>query len=146
MRVTAKHSAMLIVAFGLAVCSTGLSRAVQAEGSKAKKPKAELAEKQSKEAPKPLIRDDLLLLPDAEPDMGEPPLTVHFTGEIYDEDVVKAQFTWSFGDGSSESHQRNPTHTYKEPGVYKVNLYVVDYWRRKGTEEMTIVVNTPPEE
>ncbi|MBI3781981.1 MAG: PKD domain-containing protein [Deltaproteobacteria bacterium] len=95
---------------------------------------------------KPLIRDDLLLFPEAEPDMGPAPLRVKFKGEVYDDDVVQPKFTWSFGDGSAESHERNPTHTYKEPGKYKVTLYVIDYWKRKGTDDLTIVVEEPGED
>lgn len=47
--------------------------------------------------------------------------TVHFT----DQSVLRADtWLWDFGDGSSTSTVRNPTHTYAELGLYLVTLTV----------------------
>ena len=37
-----------------------------------------------------------------------------------------ATFQWNFGDGSSISTEKNPTHQYSTSGNYTVNLTVID--------------------
>lgn len=63
------------------------------------------------------------LRPEAKPTAstleGLPPLTVTF-GSAGD-----GQVHWDFGDGST-SDQRNPTHQFKNPGLYSVALTVTD--------------------
>ena len=58
----------------------------------------------------------------AGPVNGAAPLNVHFadrsTGYI-------TSWSWNFGDGST-STERNPKHTYTDPGVYAVTLTVTD--------------------
>ena len=52
--------------------------------------------------------------------MGDAPLTVQFmdlsVGNV-------TSYSWDFGDGSS-STERDPAHTYEEPGAYSVTLNV----------------------
>jgi len=62
---------------------------------------------------------------DAEPRMGPVPLTVSFTdrSKIYDEVLWRL---WDFGDGGW-SELRNPVHTYYEPGVYTVSLFILEW-------------------
>ena len=59
---------------------------------------------------------------EASPTQGKAPLTVNFTdksgGNI-------TQWQWDFdNDGTPDSTQRNPTHTYNNPGCYTVKLTV----------------------
>ncbi|MHA1369478.1 MAG: PKD domain-containing protein, partial [Promethearchaeota archaeon] len=46
-----------------------------------------------------------------------------FTG---DEGSSPATFQWNFGDGTSNSTEKNPTHQYTAPGNYTLTLTVVD--------------------
>jgi gliding motility-associated-like protein len=48
---------------------------------------------------------------------GCPPLTVNF----YNNTIDAKTFLWDFGDGQY-SDEKNPTHTYRIPGKYKVSL------------------------
>lgn len=76
-------------------------------------------------------------LADTKPAAGEP---VQFNNESGGEPPLT--FTWNFGDGASSS-ERNPSHTYAEPGEYVVSLTVEgDY----GTAEtsMPLAVGATP--
>ncbi len=48
-----------------------------------------------------------------------PPVIVSFTSTSVNANSI----SWDFGDGSTAGNQNNPSHTYYEPGVYKVTLY-----------------------
>src|SRR6478609_8570035 len=53
------------------------------------------------------------------------PATVTFSNaSIVPERAGTVAYTWNFGDGTS-STEASPTHTFKEPGAYSVNLVVV---------------------
>jgi hypothetical protein len=59
---------------------------------------------------------------DAEPSvLGCSPYEVDFTSSFIAEDYV-----WSFGDGSPNSFEQNPTHTFTQIGDYLVRLIVID--------------------
>ncbi len=95
-------------------------------------------------APQDVNMMKLLLFPDANPDEGPPPLTVHFEVEIYPGDEAKKpKFDWEFGDGSPVSHEQNPVHTYKHPGEYKALVRVRDATGRSGNDEVQISVEAP---
>jgi PKD repeat protein len=49
------------------------------------------------------------------------PLTVQFTSQSTGEIT---NYTWDFGDGTPNSNEQNPTHTYARPGTYTVTLTV----------------------
>ncbi len=57
-------------------------------------------------------------------------------------------YEWNFGDGSAESTETNPTHTYTTAGTYTVTLYVIDNDLSEDTEVKTdyITVTEPQEE
>jgi hypothetical protein len=68
---------------------------------------------------------------DAQPTLGEAPMTVHFTdSSSYSGDFVSQSWDWDFGDGQRSSLQ-NPTHTYYAEGFYHVALTT------------TVIVETP---
>ena len=69
------------------------------------------------------IANKLILTTEATPDEGRAPLKVSFKVEA-DEKVENPQYAWQFGDGSAESHEASPTHTFKEPGLYTVKVSV----------------------
>ena len=75
----------------------------------------------------------------ASPPSGTAPLTVRFT----DSSVGKVtSYSWSFNDGTSDTREKNPTHTFTSSGTYKVVLTISDGVDSDHTER-TIVVNPP---
>jgi gliding motility-associated-like protein len=48
-----------------------------------------------------------------------------YDAQFINQSVGGAQFTWDFGDGTS-SNDRNPIHTYANPGTYVVRLTAID--------------------
>ncbi len=69
-------------------------------------------------------------------------MTIHFSSAgSYDIDGEgRISFTWDFDDGSDPSTLANPTHVYKEPGVYNVILTVLDSKNVMDTYSMTLRV------
>ena len=57
---------------------------------------------------------------------GPAPLTVHFSSSSKDPDGTITSYEWNFGDGSPISSEQNPSHTYSNPGSYRVTLVVKD--------------------
>ncbi|WP_110056216.1 PKD domain-containing protein [Chitinophaga sp. S165] len=53
-------------------------------------------------------------------------------------------FTWDFGDGSPESNEISPTHTYNNPGSYTVSLHAVDSSTCNITDDTTMVITVFP--
>lgn len=71
---------------------------------------------------------------------------VRFTDSSTDPDGSVAKWSWNFGDGTT-SADRNPRHTYTNPGSYTVMLTVEDENGLKGTYYKEIIVepmNYPP--
>jgi glucose/arabinose dehydrogenase len=63
----------------------------------------------------------------ANPTRGLAPLQVQFTGSnSSDPDDDDLAYRWNFGDGTPESTQANPTHTYQQAGTYTARLTVDD--------------------
>ncbi|MEM2387992.1 MAG: PKD domain-containing protein, partial [Candidatus Thermoplasmatota archaeon] len=62
----------------------------------------------------------------------------------FDPDGIIVNYTWSFGDGSI-SYEKNPSHQYKNKGVYKVTLTITDNDGAKSNISKSItVINLPP--
>lgn len=59
----------------------------------------------------------------ASPVLGPGPLTVSFSNTSALGDIPALAFSWQFGDGGI-SHQENPQHTYRTPGMYTVILTI----------------------
>jgi glucose/arabinose dehydrogenase/endonuclease YncB( thermonuclease family) len=85
-------------------------------------------------------------VPLASPSAGLTPLSVQFTGSgSTDPNGDPLTYTWSFGDGSPNSTQVSPQHTYATNGTYTASLTVND--GRGGTDTKTVVItagNAPP--
>lgn len=62
---------------------------------------------------------------DADPTIGEAPLTVQFTDTSSDSDGTVVSWNWEFGDGGTSTAQ-NPSHTYNSAGTYTATLTVAD--------------------
>ncbi|MBI5669851.1 MAG: PKD domain-containing protein [Chloroflexi bacterium] len=75
----------------------------------------------------------------ANPTSGDAPLTVQFTNQSSG-DITG--IVWNFGDGSPESGEANPSHTYDTPNTYTVTLTVNGPGGSNSTVQ-TITVNAP---
>ena len=78
------------------------------------------------------------LRPEAKPTAsiteGVPPLAVEFSGN------TDLRVAWDFGDGTL-SDQRNPKHTFEDPGVYNVALTVTDDRGSSARSHVVILVD-----
>ncbi|KRD47598.1 hypothetical protein ASE27_04745 [Oerskovia sp. Root918] len=86
--------------------------------------------------------------PAATPDSGTAPLTVTFDGSASTDPENEAlTYAWDFdGDGTTDSTEAKPTHTYTENGVFDARLTVKDPSGKVGTATAPITVgNTRPE-
>jgi len=88
---------------------------------------------------------DCFVIVDADPDFGEPPLTVHFTTEI-DCTAEPVTYSWDFGDGSTGGNEANPTHTYQKLGEYLATVTVSAPDGGKGDDEIDIIVEEDEKE
>lgn len=70
----------------------------------------------------------------ASPTEGTAPLKVQFSSP------TKLRRRWTFGDGTSSS-QRNPAHTYKQPGLYTATLTVTDESGLSASSTLGIAVD-----
>ena len=82
--------------------------------------------------------DDCVVVADANPDFGPPPLAVAFTAEA--ECGQGATYKWDFGDGSSPSAEANPTHTYTKDGDYTASVTVSGSDGATASDEIDIFV------
>ncbi len=82
----------------------------------------------------------------ANPQFGKKPLKVNFSSEgSTDPEGKPLKYMWDFGDGSSSTEQ-NPTHIYKNKGLYTAKLTVND--GELNSEIVSIQIgadNLPPE-
>ncbi len=79
----------------------------------------------------------------ATPSSGRFPLTVALSSAgSSDTDGTIVAYSWNFGDGTGNSADANPTHTYANPGSYTATLTVTD--DDGATGEATVVVSVTP--
>jgi cytochrome c len=73
---------------------------------------------------------------------GLAPLDVQFTGDSStDPDGTPLTYAWDFdGDGTTDSTEANPSHTYTTNGNFSATLTVTDADQRTGTASVPIVV------
>jgi gliding motility-associated-like protein len=57
--------------------------------------------------------------------------------------VGYTKLLWDFGDGTTSSDQYYPSHTYYEPGVYKIILYTYGYNGLTGTYIDSVTISQP---
>ncbi len=83
----------------------------------------------------------------ATPDSGPTPLAVTFSsaGSV-DPEGTSLTYAWDFdGDGTTDSTEANPTHTYTAKGNYNVKLTVTDQSGQTGSDAVLVVAgNTRP--
>ena len=71
---------------------------------------------------------------------------VTFNGSFEDPNYFDSHtINWDFGDGTTNSENLNPSHTYNVPGTYQVTLSVTDSEGSTTTDNLQVVVdNVPP--
>jgi hypothetical protein len=82
---------------------------------------------------------DCIVVADADPDYGPPPLTVTFSAEA-ECNVGQPKYKWEFGDGSPPSSETNPTHTYAQAGDYTASVVITSPGGATASDEVDITV------
>jgi Rib/alpha/Esp surface antigen-like repeat protein len=82
---------------------------------------------------------DCIVIGDASPDYGAPPLEVEFSAEA-ECSTGQAKYKWDFGDGSAASNDPNATHTYSRAGEYTAVVTVTGPDGSTSTDEIDITV------
>ena len=78
------------------------------------------------------------------PDKQVIPFTANFDGTLsYDEAGKIVSYIWDFGDGATD-HGPVVAHVYKQDGVYRVKLTVIDNHGRSSESSMTVQALNPP--
>jgi PKD repeat protein len=67
----------------------------------------------------------LIAWADVDVDEGKAPLTVQFKADI-EGGKAPLKYVWKFGDGTPDSNEANPKHTYAKAGKYRADLEVND--------------------
>ena len=81
----------------------------------------------------------------ADPSSGFAPLAVEFTVNASDPDGDDLTYSWDFdGDGTEDSTEQNPSHTYGAPGEYDAEVTVDD--GNEGTARRTVTVSVLAED
>ena len=81
----------------------------------------------------------------ATPTFGPAPLDVSFKGSASsDPDGDTLKYEWDFGDGTSKSTSKDPTHRYSKGGSYDARLKVTDSKNASATATVRISVNKVP--
>ena len=82
---------------------------------------------------------DCIVVADANPDYGPPPLSVAFTAEA-ECSAGQPAYKWEFGDGSPGSTEANPSHTYAQAGEYTASVSVTGPGGATASDEIDITV------
>jgi hypothetical protein len=90
-------------------------------------------------APAEPAAGDCLVVIDATPDYGPPPLGVSFSAEA-ECSAGQPTFKWNFGDGSAPSVEANPAHTYTAIGEYTASVVVTGPDGATASDEIDITV------
>jgi len=81
----------------------------------------------------------LLAWADAEPEDGKAPLEVQFKADT-EGGKPPLKYKWTFGDGTADSEEGNPKHTYEKAGKYRADLTVNDAAGDSDTDYVEIEV------
>jgi len=81
----------------------------------------------------------LLAWADGTPEEGKAPLAVEFKADT-EGGKAPLKYEWKFGDGSPDSTEANPKHTYEKPGKYRADLGVSDSGGDSDTDYVEIDV------
>lgn len=90
---------------------------------------------------------DCIVVADANPDYGPPPLNVAFSAEA-ECGTGQLTYKWNFGDGSPPNTEANPTHAYTKAGDFTASVVVSGGPGTSASDEIDITVEegeAPPE-
>jgi hypothetical protein len=90
-------------------------------------------------APAQAIIEELYVDSEAEPDEGEPPLTVKFVTTVEDQ-TGEVECEWDYGDGSPKEKALSPTHVYKTEDDFIATVVCKDAKGITGETEVDITV------
>jgi len=82
---------------------------------------------------------DCIVIVDANPDFGPPPLAVALSAEA-ECSSGNPTYKWDFGDGSEPSTEMNPNHTYTKLGDYVATVVVTSPRGSTASDEIDITV------
>lgn len=82
---------------------------------------------------------DCIVIADANPDFGPPPLAVAFSAEAECTSGAPT-YKWDFGDESAPSTEANPNHTYTKLGDYVATVVVTSPRGSTSSDEIDITV------
>ncbi len=132
--------ALLIGSLALTVIAWGCTKGCEKKPEGATAPVlAPEAEQKAPAGPEQATteEEDCVVLIDADPDFGAPPLSVSFTSEV-ECTGGEPQYKWDFGDGNT-STEPNPVHTYTKVGEYTATL-TVTAGKVSASDEIDITV------
>ncbi len=109
------------------------------EGGAGHESDGEVAAGRSAAPPGEAPAQSLLAWADATPDEGAAPLAVAFKATVHGP-AGPLRLRWSFGDGSADSTEREPKHTYPSPGDYRVRLEATGPGGESDSDEIHVVV------
>jgi hypothetical protein len=120
---------------------------IAARAMPATRPPAEAAEARPQAAPPDVNvpeapandEDDCIVVADANPDYGPPPLAVAFSAEA-ECSGGQMKFDWDFGDGAAHSNEANPSHTYTKAGEYTATVTVSGRGDATANDEIDVTV------
>jgi len=83
---------------------------------------------------------------DASPREGHAPLTVQLNAHYSHDDRRIIEYHWCFGDphDTAPATSSTATHTYRYPGIYLLELAVIDDKGQMDSEKIAIIVTNPP--
>lgn len=143
------HLAGLLSCFLLWGCSGGCQRGESPGPTAASMPPTPQAQ-EAAQAPVPGVtvlpdEEDCVVIMDADPDYGPPPLTVSFSAEV-ECTAGEVKYQWDFGDGTT-SQDPSPQHTYTKAGDYVATLTVTAGTASASDEiDITVEEDAPTEE
>jgi len=83
--------------------------------------------------------DDCIVVADANPDYGPPPLAVTFSAEA-ECSGGEPKYDWDFGDGTPHGTEANPSHTYAKAGDFTATVSVTGRGDATANDEIDITV------
>ena len=81
----------------------------------------------------------LLAWADSDTDEGKAPLAIAFTADV-EGGKAPLTYVWKFGDGTPDSSEANPKHTYAKAGTYRADLEVKDSSGDSDSDYLEITV------
>jgi len=124
-----------------------LARAPEFPATQPPAPPQEAAPEAAEEptALEPFGQGDCVVIIDADPDFGSPPLSVNFSVEAQCVGGTPT-YTWDFGDHSPPSTEAAPVHVYQKAGEYTVTLKAAAPDGSQASDDIAITVEDSLEE